>query len=180
MSPMSFYVRSELAPKEIVPEIRSVMRSIDSDIPLENMRTLQEQVHSNLRQDELMLRLGAAFAALATLLAVLGLYGVMAHGVARRTREIGIRMALGAAPARICSMVMSELAWVVGIGMGLGIPVALACTRLIASQLYGVNSKNITIPATAAIVLSVTAAVAAYWPARRASRVNPLQALRHE
>ena len=177
---MSFYVRSELPPKQILPEVRSVMRSIDSDVPLEDMRTLQDQVQLNLRQDEMMLRLAAAFAALATILAMLGLYGVMAHGVARRTREIGIRMALGAAPARICSMVMGELTWIVAIAVGLGIPLALACTRLIASQLFGVDAKSLTIPASAALVLSLTAAFAAYWPARRATRVNPLEALRHE
>ena len=179
-SAMSFYVRSALPPKQIVPQIRSVMRFIDSEVPLEDMRTLEEQVHFNLRQDELMLRLAVAFAALATILAMLGLYGVMAHGVARRTREIGIRMALGAAPARICSMVMGELAWIVGIGVGLGVPVALACTRLIASQLYGVDDKSVTIPASAALALAFTATFAAYWPARRASHVNPLEALRHE
>lgn len=180
LSAMSFYVRTELPPKQIVPQIRSVMRSIDSDVPLEDMRTMEEQVHFNLRDDEFTLRLAACFAVLATLLAMLGLYGVMAHGVARRTREIGIRMALGAAPGRICGMIMSELIWVVGLGLGIGIPAALACTRLVSSQLYGVDAKNISIPAVAAILLSFTAAAAAFWPARRASQVNPLDALRHE
>jgi putative ABC transport system permease protein len=177
---MSFYVRSELPPKQIVPAIRSVMRSIDSDVPLEQMRTMEEQVHFNLRQDELMLRLAAVFAVLATILAMLGLYGVMAYGVACRTREIGVRMALGAAPARICSMIMGEWAWIVAIGVGFGIPVALACVRLIASQLFGVDSKDVIIPASAALILACTAGIAAYWPARRASRVNPLEALRHD
>ncbi|PYT14607.1 MAG: multidrug ABC transporter substrate-binding protein, partial [Acidobacteria bacterium] len=85
-----------------------------------------------------MTRLAAAFAILATALAMLGLYGVMAHGVARRTREIGIRMALGAAPRRIGSMIMREIVWILGFGLGVGIPAALASTRLIESRLYGV------------------------------------------
>jgi putative ABC transport system permease protein len=177
---MSFYLRSELDPRQIVPQIRSVMRAIDSDVPLQDMRTMQEQIHVNVRSDELMLRLAMAFAALATILAMLGLYGVMAYGVARRRREIGIRMALGAGPARIQSMVMGQLIWILGFGLGIGIPAALACTRLIESRLYGVKGSDVTVIATAALVLSLTAVVAAYWPARRAARVNPLDALRYE
>jgi putative ABC transport system permease protein len=177
---MSFYVRSELDPTRIVSQIREVTRGIDSDVPVEDMRTMQEQIHQNLRSDEMMLRLASAFAALATILAMLGLYGVMAYGVARRRREIGIRMALGAAPGRIQSMVMRQLVWIVGLGLGVGIPTALACTKLIESRLYGIKGNDFTVAAYASLLLSLTAAVAAYWPARRASRVNPLEALRHE
>jgi predicted permease len=177
---ISLYVRSELPPQQIIPQIRVVMRSIDGDVPLEDMRTLEEQVHYNIRSDELIMRLAAAFAALATTLAMLGLYGVMANGVARRTREIGIRMALGAAPARIRGMVMRELIWILGIGLGLGIPLALAATRVIESRLFGVQAKDLTILTAATLLLSLTAAVAAYWPARRASRVDPMTALRCE
>jgi predicted permease len=177
---ISFYVRSELPAKRIVPQIRGVMRSIDRDVPLEDMRTLEEQVHFNIQSDELIMRLAAAFAVLATVLAMLGLYGVMAHGVARRTREIGIRMALGAAPARIRFMVMREMIWILSFGLGVGIPTALASTRLIESRLFGVHGKDITVVAGASLVLALTAAAAAYWPARRASRVSPLVALRYE
>jgi putative ABC transport system permease protein len=180
LAAISFYVRSELPPKQIVPQIRAVMRSIDRDVPLDDLRTLEEQVHFNIRSDELIMRLAAAFAVLATVLAMLGMYGVTAHGVARRTREIGIRMALGAAPARIRTMVMRELVWILGFGLGVGIPAALASTRLIESRLFGVNGKDLTIAAGATLLLSCTAAAASYWPARRASRVNPLDALRHE
>jgi len=177
---ISFYVRSDLAPKQIVPQIRTVMRSIDPNVPLENVRTLEEQVHSNLRSDELIMRLAAAFALLATILAMLGLYGVMAHVVAQRTREIGIRMALGAAPARIRAMVMRELVWILGFGLGIGIPAALASTRLVESRLFGVQGKDATVVACATLLLVITASAAAYWPARRASRVDPLDALRCE
>jgi predicted permease len=177
---MTFYLRTELAPKQIAPEIRSVMRSIDRDVPLLDFRTLDGQVHYNIRSDELILRLASAFALLATGLAMLGLYGVMAHGVARRTREFGIRMALGAAPARIRTMVLRDLVWILGFGLGLGIPVALACTRLVESRLFGVHGTDAAIVAGAALLLSFTAVAAAYWPARRASKVNPLEALHYE
>ncbi|MBZ5725613.1 MAG: ABC transporter permease [Acidobacteriia bacterium] len=177
---ITFYVRSDLPARQIVPQIRAVMRSIDRDVPLEDLRTLEEQVHFNIRSDELVMRLAAAFAALATLLAMLGLYGVMAHGVARRTREIGIRMALGAAPAKIRAMIMRELVWILSFGLGVGIPAALASTRLIESRLFGVRAHDLTIVVGATALLALTAAAAAYWPARRASRVNPLDALRWE
>jgi putative ABC transport system permease protein len=175
---ISLYVRTELPPQQIIPQIRAVMSSIDRDIPLSDMRTLEEQVHDNIRSDELMMRLAAAFAALATTLAMLGLYGVMAYGVARRRREIGIRMALGAAPSRIRGMVMRELIWILAIGLTLGIPAALAATRVIESRLFGVHAKDLTILVSATLLLSLTAAAAAWWPARRASKVDPLTALR--
>jgi ABC-type antimicrobial peptide transport system permease subunit len=104
----------------------------------------------------------------------------MAHGVARRTREFGIRMALGAAPARIRTMVLRDLVWILGFGLGVGIPVALASTRLIESRLFGVHGRDAATVTAAAVLLSLTATIAAYWPARRASKVNPLAALRYE
>jgi predicted permease len=177
---LSLYVRTELPPQQMVPQIREVMRSIDGDVPLEDLRTLEEQVHVNVRSDELIMRLAVAFAILATTLSMLGLYGVMAYGVARRRREIGIRMALGAAPARIRGMVMRELIWILGLGLGVGIPLALAATKVIESRLFGVHAKDVTILAAATFLLSLTAAAAAYWPARRASKVDPLSALRSE
>jgi len=180
VSTLTFYVRSFLPESQIVPQLRAVMRSIDPDVPLQDLRTLVEQIHFNIRQDELILGLSAAFALLATTLAMLGLYGVMAHGVARRTREIGIRMALGAAPAKIRSMVMRELLWIVGVGLGTGIPAALAASRVFESRLFGVQGRDASVVVAATAVLTLTAVAAAWWPARRASRIDPLDALRYE
>lgn len=177
---ITFYLRTALPEAQVAAQIRQTMRTIDRDLPLVDMRTLADQVHHNLRDDEMALRLGAAFAVLATLLAMLGLYGVMANGVARRTREIGIRMALGAAPGRIRTLIMRELVWILAIGLGVGIPAALAGARLTASRLFGVKPNDVTVIAGTAILLAATAAVAAFLPAQKASRVNPLDALRHE
>jgi ABC-type antimicrobial peptide transport system permease subunit len=157
-----------------------VMRNIDPDLPLENLRTLDQQVRRNIRNDEIVLQLAAAFAILATALAMLGLYGVMAHSVTRRTREIGIRIALGAPPARIKSMVLREMSWILGIGLLVGVPAALALSKLTASQLYGVKPHDAVVVAVTVLALAVTAAAAAYLPARRASKVNPLNALRYD
>ncbi|HTS24544.1 MAG TPA: ABC transporter permease [Bryobacteraceae bacterium] len=180
LNSLSFYVRSALPPAQTIPQIRRVLASLDHDLPPENMRTLDEQVRKNISSERLVLQLAAAFAVLATLLAMLGLYGVMAHSVTRRTREIGIRMALGAAPGRIRGMVMRELLWILGIGLATGIPAALALSRLTQSQLYGVQAFDAAVVLCAAAALTATAMAAAYLPARRASRVSPLNALRYE
>jgi ABC-type antimicrobial peptide transport system permease subunit len=146
------------------------MRGIDRNVPIEDLRTLDDQVHFNLRQDELVMRLAGAFAVLATVLAMLGLYGVMAHGVARRTREIGIRMALGAEPGRIARMVMRELGWTLGMGLGIGVPAAIMATTLLESRLFGVHAKDSLVIAAALLVLALTAVAAAYWPAQGIAR----------
>jgi predicted permease len=177
---LNFYVRSALPVDQMFQQVRRVMRGIDADLPLENLRTLEQQVRRNIRNDEIVLQLAAVFAILATLLAMLGLYGVMAHSVTRRTREIGIRIALGAQAGRIRGMVLREMLWIVGIGLGTGVPAAFFLARLTESQLFGVKANDVAVIAGATVALAATAALAAYLPARRASRVNPLRALRYE
>jgi ABC-type antimicrobial peptide transport system permease subunit len=164
----------------MIPQMRSVLASIDRDLPPENLRTMEQQINQNIQSDRIVLQLAATFAILATALAMLGLYGVMAHSVTRRTREIGIRMALGAGPRRIRGMVLRELAWILGIGLGTGVPAALVLTRYTKSQLFGVQAFDAVVVAGAVVVLTVTAIAAGYVPARRASRVSPLNALRYE
>ena len=177
---LGFYVRSALPTRQMIPQIRRVMASLDRDLPPENLRTLDDQIKLNILSDRIVLQLAAAFAILATALAMLGLYGVMAHSVARRTREIGIRMALGAEPGSIRWMVMREMLWILGVGLAIGVPAALMLARYVESQLYGVRAYDATVVAGAMLALAATAVAAGYLPARRASRVNPLDALRYE
>jgi putative ABC transport system permease protein len=177
---MSFYLRTALEPAQTIPQVRGVMASLDRDLPLQDLRTLDAQVRQNIRSDTLVLQLAAAFAILATLMAMLGLYGVMAHSVQRRTREIGVRLALGAGAGRIRGMIMRELLTILAAGLAVGVPAALAMARLTESQLFGVKSRDGMVIAGAVAALTMAAALAGYFPARRATRVNPVEALRHE
>jgi putative ABC transport system permease protein len=177
---LSFYVHSPLPAEQIIPQIRRLLTSVDRNLPAEHLRTLDEQIALSISDDRIVLQLSAAFAILATMLATLGLYGVMAHNVTRRTQEIGIRMALGASPTQIRGMVMREMTWIVGIGLALGIPAALALARYVESQLYGVKPWDAVVVVSAALAMAITAAAAAYVPARRAAKITPMRALRYE
>jgi predicted permease len=180
LNSLEFYVRSALPESQMAPQIRRVMANLDRDLPLQDFRTLDEQISRNIQTDRLVLQLAGVFAGLATLLAMLGLYGVMAHSVTRRTREIGIRMALGAAPGKIRGMVMCELLWILIAGLVTGVPAAMLLARYTETQLFGVKARDVAVVAGVVLALTVTAISAGYLPARRASRVNPLEALRWE
>ncbi|HWR50019.1 MAG TPA: ABC transporter permease [Bryobacteraceae bacterium] len=177
---MSFYVRTALAPEAVMAQVRKTLHGIDPDLPLEELRTFEEQVSRNIRMDRLILQLSAVFSILATLLAMLGLYGVMAYSVTRRTREIGIRIALGAATGSIRGMVMRQLLIILAIGLALGVPAALALSRFAESLLFGVKSFDGTVVAGAVAALIVAALLAGFLPARRATRISPTVALRYE
>jgi predicted permease len=180
LNDLAFYVRSAIPEKQMIPQIRRVLASIDRDLPPEDLRTMKQQINENIRNDRIVLQLAAVFAVLATVLAMLGLYGVMAHSVTRRTREIGIRMALGAAPGKIRVMVMRELLWILIAGLVTGVPAALVLARYTKSQLFGVEAFDAGVVALALLALTVTAVAAGFLPARRASRVSPTNALRYE
>jgi predicted permease len=174
------YVRTTNQPDPAFGSIRQVVRQLDANIPIYNLRTLDHQIDQSLLNDRLIATLSTAFGVLATLLAVIGLYGVMAYTVARRTREIGVRMALGAVQGDVVWLVMREVLTLVGSGLALGLAAAWGLSRVVSSQLYGVAATDPLTIASAAGVLAVVALLAGYVPARRATRVNPVLALRYE
>jgi len=174
------YVRTTNQPDAAFGAIRQVARQLDANLPIYNLRTLDHQIDQSLLNDRLIATLSTAFGVLATLLAVIGLYGVMAYTVARRTREIGVRMALGAVQGDVVWLVMREVLALVGTGIVLGLVAAWGLGRLISSQLYGVTAGDPLTIAGAAGLLLFVALLAGYLPARRATRVNPVLALRYE
>jgi ABC-type antimicrobial peptide transport system permease subunit len=157
-----------------------MINQIDDKLPIFGVTTLNEQLSEKLNQDRLIAQLVSFFGALALVLACIGLYGVMAHGVARRTNEIGIRMALGARGGNIAWMILRETLYLVLAGLLIGVPAALLGARLVSAQLFGMSPTDPITLVAAAMVLTLVALLAGYLPARRASRVNPLTALRYE
>jgi predicted permease len=174
------YVRTSNPSAAALGSIREVMRQLDSSIPMYDLRTLESQVDESLLNDRLIATLATAFGILATALAMVGLYGVMAYTVARRTREIGLRMALGAVRGHIIWMVMREVVMLVATGLAIGLVGAWALHKYVTSLLYGLGPGDPLAIAAAAIVLGLTAIAAAYVPAVRAMTVNPMSALRYE
>jgi predicted permease len=177
---VNLQVRTAGDPNTFAQPVRQTINSIDDKIPIFGVTTLETQVQGTLKQDRLIAQLVSFFGALALILACIGLYGVMAHGVARRTNEIGIRMALGARGGNIAWMILRETLVLVVIGLVIGIPAAVFAARFVSSQLFGLSPADPAALIGAAVVLTLVALIAGYVPARRASRVNPLNALRYE
>jgi predicted permease len=177
---MYFYVRTALDPAQIGSAIRGAVASLDPNLPIVNMRTMQAQLDANMANERLLSLLTGAFAGLATLLAAIGLYGVLAFNVARRTREIGIRMALGASARQVRALVVREVAAIIVIGLATGLGAAYAAGELVKSVLFETPPADPWIFASAAAALGVIALAAAYVPARRATGVDPMIALRYE
>jgi len=173
-------VRAQGKPEALIANIRATIRAENPDLVVSETVTLAQEVDRSLAQEKLLADLAGFFGILALLLASVGLYGVIAYSVARRTNEIGIRMALGALPSGILGEVLRESLLVVALGLAAGLPVALACGRLVASQIYGVKADDPLLISTAAAVLILAALLAAWWPARRAALLDPLTALREE
>jgi predicted permease len=177
---ISVEVRAAAAPEAIIPTLRREVAKIDPNLAIFDLKTMEERVDESLFADRLIAILCVCFGALATLLASIGLYGVMAFSVARRTREIGIRIALGAGRRRVLSMVLTEVAWMCLIGVGVGIPLAVALSRYLVSQLYGVAPTDAPTLVFAALTMMFVALAAGSLPARRAATVDPIIALRYE
>jgi predicted permease len=173
-------IRTEGDPLAMASTVRSAIAQVDDKVPIVNTLSLSGQLEASLRQERLIATLVSLFGLLAMILASIGLYGLMAHRVARRTNEIGIRMALGAERRSIVWMVMRETMTLVAIGICVGIPASVGAGRLISNQLFGLSPTDPLTIATAAILLTIVAVFAGYLPARRASRVDPIVALRYE
>jgi predicted permease len=175
-----FYVRTVNDPLQAAGAIRAAVAAIDPNLPVVNMRTMQAQIDVNVANERLLSILTGTFAALATLLAAIGLYGVLAFNVARRTREIGIRMALGAGASQVRRLIVREVAVMIGVGVAAGLASALAAGKLIESVLFGTKPSDPWVYTSAAAILCLIALAAAYVPARRATGVDPMIALRCE
>jgi predicted permease len=175
-----FEVRSALPPLALVPAVRKAVASLDAGLPLSRIRTQEQQVEQSLAADRLFAILGGAFALLAVLLSCIGLYGLVAYNTARRTREIGLRMALGATRRSVAGSILCEALRLVLAGLVIGMPAALALARLIKSQLYGVAPADPITLTGGGILLIAVALLSAWIPARRAARTDPMVALRCE
>jgi predicted permease len=179
ISTMSFYVRTS-QPQAVLRAVPGVIRTIDPGVPVENLKTMPQEIADNIFLDRMISILSAAFAALATLLAAIGLYGVLAYSVAQRSREIGVRMALGASASRVRVMVLKQLAGMMTIGGVIGLAFALAIGQVARSLLFGLTADDPLVFGLALVALVLVALAAAYLPARRASLVDPIVALRSE
>jgi predicted permease len=177
---MNIYLRTQVDPRQIENELRERMRQFDPHVPVVGLQAMNEQIGFSLRTERLVASLSAVFGGLATLLAAIGLYGVTAYAVLRRTREIGIRMALGALRSNVVVMVMREVFLLIGAGLAAGIALALALADLIRSQIYGLSARDPLTFVGSAIVLTVAAGLAGFIPALRASSQDATTALRHE
>jgi len=176
----TFYIKVRGAPEQAIPSIRRLVRQDDPRLPILWFRTLDDQVNRSLNTERLLAALSGSFGALALLLSLVGLYGVMSFVVTRRTREIGIRLALGATGASAIRLVLRDAVAMIAAGMAIALPCVAALGRLVQSQLFGVTATDPATVAAAALVLAAGALAAAFIPAWRASNVSPTDALRLE
>ena len=177
---MALHVRTRVDPSSVAGAIRNEVQSLEKNLPLGNPELMSDRVANSLYAARMGAILLAVFGGLALLLASIGLYGVMSFAVARRTRELGIRVALGARPGDVFRLVLRQGMTLVIAGLVVGVGVAAAVTRLLASFLYGVSTTDVFTFTAIPVLLTLVALLACYLPARRATKVEPLVALRYE
>jgi predicted permease len=177
---VAFYVRTQRGSELTYNMVRNEVRQLDAAMPVYELKTLEGQLDETLLTDRLVAALSAGFGFLATLLASIGLYGVMAFVVARRRKELGLRLALGAAPATVLWSVMREVLVLLAVGLAIGVPAAIGAGRFVAAQLYGVQPNDPWMALITVAVLAAVSAAAGLIPAQRASRIDPIMALRYE
>ncbi|HEX9272267.1 MAG TPA: FtsX-like permease family protein, partial [Candidatus Binatia bacterium] len=177
---VNVFARIQGDPRVVMPQLREQARRIDSNLIVTDIRTLDEQLNRRLSNERLLSFLSVGFALLASLLAVIGLHGVLSFVVARRTREIGIRIALGADKGRVIRLIMMEMLPVILFGIAAGVITGLLCGRFVESQLFGVRAADPPVFVIGVAVLLTASMLAAFVPAWRASRIDPMVSLRHE
>jgi len=180
LAQMTYAVRTDVAPLRYVDTVRQIVREADRRVPVTNLRTQTAEIDQTINQEIVFARLCSAFAILALTIACVGLYATMAYAVARRTNEIGLRMALGAGQRSVIWMVLREVCVLAALGLAIAVPTALATSRFVESFLFRMQPNDPRVLALAAAVLLAATLLAGYGPARRASRVDPMVALRHE
>jgi predicted permease len=176
----TFYVLAERDPRSLFAPIRALVREVDPSLPIQNMKTFDRQLADSLITERLTATLATVFGLLATALVLIGLYGVMSFMVARRSREIGIRLALGAVSGHVVWIVMRETLLLIATGFAIGLPAAYALTQVVRAQLYGIEPGDPASVAIACVLLAVVTAAAGFIPARRAAGFDPWRILRHE
>ena len=177
---MSFTVRTTREPEALIASVRRVVAAVDPTVPISRVETMERVLSASVARERFSMLLLGLFAAVALVLAAVGIYGVISYSVSQRTAELGIRMAIGADSGDVLKLVMTQGAKLAGWGVGVGLLGAAALSRVMASQLYGVSARDPFIFFGVAIVLGLVALVATYLPAVRAARIDPVVALQSE
>ena len=176
----SILVRTALPPKIAIAEIQRAVHAVDAKLPIYGLQQMQEMIDQGITSERMLTFLATLFSALVTLLCGMGLYGLIAYAVSRRTREIGVRFAIGAQKADVAKLFLRESALLIGLGVFVGVPLAFASARVLKSLLFGVSETDFSILLMTVAIFLAAGTVASLLPVRKAMRIEPMQALRYE